>query len=175
MRDARGRMKGPVDDEGRPWTSEESAVAEQAEPEPAAEPVEVATQQKGPSRVKKRRMTSRRWIGTSSKFRAIRENSICDGLSATNRCGRPGRVSSARSWCRPKTWRNSKTAKRRVVKRKLYPGYIVVHMVINEDTWFVVRETPGIGDFTGAAGQTNADASARGRSNRQVGTAGRRE
>ncbi len=46
-----------------------------------------------------------------------------------------------------------KNGKKRVVKRKLYPGYIVVHMVINDDTWFLVRETPGIGDFTGSAGK----------------------
>ena len=50
-----------------------------------------------------------------------------------------------------------KGGKKRVIKRKLYPGYLVVHMEINEDTWFLVRETPGIGDFTGApAGQSQA-------------------
>lgn len=47
----------------------------------------------------------------------------------------------------------SKSGKQRVVKRKLYPGYIVVHMAINDDTWFLVRETSGIGDFTGAVGK----------------------
>jgi transcriptional antiterminator NusG len=46
-----------------------------------------------------------------------------------------------------------KGGKKRVIKRKLYPGYLVVHMEINDDTWFMVRETPGIGDFTGAAGR----------------------
>jgi len=45
-----------------------------------------------------------------------------------------------------------KGGKRRVTKRKLYPGYLVVQMEINDDTWFLVRETPGIGDFTGAGG-----------------------
>ena len=45
-----------------------------------------------------------------------------------------------------------KGGKKRVIKRKLYPGYLVVNMEINEDTWFLVRETPGIGDFTGASG-----------------------
>ncbi len=45
-----------------------------------------------------------------------------------------------------------KGGKKRVSRRKLYPGYLVVHMEINDDTWFLVRETPGIGDFTGAAG-----------------------
>jgi transcription termination/antitermination protein NusG len=46
-----------------------------------------------------------------------------------------------------------KGGKKRIIKRKLYPGYLVVHMEINDDTWFLVRETPGIGDFTGAAGR----------------------
>lgn len=47
----------------------------------------------------------------------------------------------------------TKTGKRRVVKRKLYPGYIMVNMIVTDDTWFLVRETPGIGDFTGSAGK----------------------
>jgi transcriptional antiterminator NusG len=46
-----------------------------------------------------------------------------------------------------------KGGRKRVSKRKLYPGYLVVHMVVNDETWFLVRETPGIGDFTGAAGR----------------------
>lgn len=47
----------------------------------------------------------------------------------------------------------NKAGKQRIVKRKLYPGYIVVNMAINDDSWFLVRETSGIGDFTGAAGK----------------------
>ena len=46
-----------------------------------------------------------------------------------------------------------KDGKRRTRKKKLWPGYIIVHMEITEDTWFLVRETPGIGDFTGAGGK----------------------
>ena len=46
-----------------------------------------------------------------------------------------------------------KGGKKKVIKRKLYPGYLVVHMEINDDTWFLVRETPGIGDFTGSIGR----------------------
>jgi transcription termination/antitermination protein NusG len=42
--------------------------------------------------------------------------------------------------------------KKRVVERKTYPGYIMVEMELNEKTWFVVRETPGVGDFVGAHG-----------------------
>lgn len=46
-----------------------------------------------------------------------------------------------------------KGGKKRISKRKLYPGYLVVHMEINDDTWYLVRETPGIGDFTGSIGR----------------------
>jgi len=46
-----------------------------------------------------------------------------------------------------------KAGKKKVVERKLYPGYIVVHMHINDNTWFAVRETSGVGDFTGAGGK----------------------
>ncbi|EMI57936.1 transcription antitermination protein NusG [Rhodopirellula sallentina SM41] len=46
----------------------------------------------------------------------------------------------------------TRDGKRRVTKRKLLPGYIMAYMSINDDTWFLVRETNGISDFTGAGG-----------------------
>lgn len=46
-----------------------------------------------------------------------------------------------------------KGGRKKVLRRKLYPGYIVVQMSLTEDAWFLVRETPGIGDFTGAIGR----------------------
>jgi transcriptional antiterminator NusG len=46
-----------------------------------------------------------------------------------------------------------KGGKKKVVRRKLYPGYLVVNMQINDDTWYLVRETTGIGDFTGSIGR----------------------
>ena len=39
---------------------------------------------------------------------------------------------------------------RRIFERKSYPGYVMVEMEMAEDTWFLVRETPGVGDFVGA-------------------------
>ncbi len=47
----------------------------------------------------------------------------------------------------------TRSGKRKVVKRKLYPGYIMVRMMLQDDSWFLVRETPGIGDFTGTFGK----------------------
>ena len=42
-----------------------------------------------------------------------------------------------------------RAGRKQVRDKKLYPGYIMVEMVLNKETWFVVRETPGIGDFLG--------------------------
>ena len=47
----------------------------------------------------------------------------------------------------------TRSGKRRITKRKLLPGYLMINMIINDDTWFLVRETGGISDFTGAAGK----------------------
>lgn len=46
-----------------------------------------------------------------------------------------------------------KSGKKKTVERKIWPGYIAVQMHVNDDTWFAIRETSGIGDFTGAAGK----------------------
>jgi transcriptional antiterminator NusG len=47
----------------------------------------------------------------------------------------------------------SRDGKKRITKRRLLPGYIMARMAINDDTWFLVRETAGISDFTGSAGK----------------------
>jgi transcription termination/antitermination protein NusG len=49
--------------------------------------------------------------------------------------------------------KEAKGGKTRVTERKLYPGYIMVQMVLNEETWYLVHDTSGVGDFTGAAGK----------------------
>ncbi len=47
----------------------------------------------------------------------------------------------------------TRNGNRRVVKNKLYPGYLMAYMTVNDDSWFLVRETPGVGDFTGSGGK----------------------
>ncbi len=42
-----------------------------------------------------------------------------------------------------------KDGKRRNVERCLYPGYIMVQMVLSDDSWYVVRNTPGVTGFVG--------------------------
>jgi transcriptional antiterminator NusG len=42
-----------------------------------------------------------------------------------------------------------KNGKRKVVNRKIYPGYVLVEMVITDDSWYVVRNTPGVTGFVG--------------------------
>jgi transcriptional antiterminator NusG len=39
--------------------------------------------------------------------------------------------------------------KRRTVERRVFPGYILVNMVMTEESWYVVRNTPGVTGFVG--------------------------
>ena len=43
-----------------------------------------------------------------------------------------------------------KDGKSRKVSRKLYPSYVLVEMVLDEQSWYVVRHTPGVTGFVGA-------------------------
>ncbi len=42
-----------------------------------------------------------------------------------------------------------KDGKRRTVERRIFPGYILVRMIMDEDSWHVVRNTPGVTSFVG--------------------------
>jgi transcriptional antiterminator NusG len=42
-----------------------------------------------------------------------------------------------------------KDGKRRNVERRVFPGYILVQMLMDEDSWYVVRNTPGVTGFVG--------------------------
>ena len=42
-----------------------------------------------------------------------------------------------------------KDGKRRTVKKNVFPGYILVQMILTEDSWYVVRNTPGVTGFVG--------------------------
>ena len=42
-----------------------------------------------------------------------------------------------------------KDGKRRTVERHIFPGYVLVNMMLSEDSWYVVRNTPGVTGFVG--------------------------
>lgn len=42
-----------------------------------------------------------------------------------------------------------KDGQRKVKKRKLYPGYVVIKMIVNNETWYLVRNTEGVTGFVG--------------------------
>lgn len=45
-----------------------------------------------------------------------------------------------------------KGGKKKVVKRKVFPGYVLVEIIMTDDSWYVVRNTPGVTGFVGSAG-----------------------
>lgn len=46
-----------------------------------------------------------------------------------------------------------KEGKRRTVERRVFPGYILVNMLLTEESWYVVRNTPGVTGFVGMGNQ----------------------
>ncbi len=43
-----------------------------------------------------------------------------------------------------------KNGKRKAIEEKIYPGYVLVDMLMSEDSWYVVRNTPRVTGFVGA-------------------------
>ena len=43
-----------------------------------------------------------------------------------------------------------KNGKRKVTEEKIYPGYVLVEMIVTDDSWYVVRNTPNVTGFVGA-------------------------
>ena len=43
-----------------------------------------------------------------------------------------------------------KNGQRRTVQRKIFPGYVLVEMVLEDNSWYVVRNTPGVTSFVGS-------------------------
>ncbi|MBI1870057.1 MAG: transcription termination/antitermination factor NusG [Chlamydiae bacterium] len=43
-----------------------------------------------------------------------------------------------------------RAGKKKITKRKFFPGYILVEMEMNEDSWYLVKSTPGVIGFVGA-------------------------
>jgi transcriptional antiterminator NusG len=46
-----------------------------------------------------------------------------------------------------------KNGKRRVVEKKIFQGYVLINMKLSEDTWYVVRNTPGVTGFVGSGNE----------------------
>lgn len=45
-----------------------------------------------------------------------------------------------------------KDGKKKVSKKKVFPGYVLAEMIMTDDSWYVVRNTPGVTGFVGSAG-----------------------
>jgi transcriptional antiterminator NusG len=43
-----------------------------------------------------------------------------------------------------------KNGRRRIVERRIFPGYVIVQMDVTEDSWYVVRNTPNVTGFVGS-------------------------
>lgn len=46
-----------------------------------------------------------------------------------------------------------KDGKQKEKTKKMFPGYILVEMIMNDEAWFIVRNTPGVTGFIGSSGK----------------------
>lgn len=87
------------------------------------------------------------------KVQVNREKGICEALRRAVRMGNMQEYFGDILVPTEDVREFNKAGKPKITKKKLYPGYIVVNMAITDESWFLVRDTSGIGDFAGAAGR----------------------
>ncbi len=88
----------------------------------------------------------RRWYVV--RVQSGREETVKDGLLRRVRAmGLEGKIASVVVPTEKVT--EIRSGRKSVREKKLYPGYIMIEMEQDKDAWFLVRETPGIGDFLG--------------------------
>ncbi len=46
----------------------------------------------------------------------------------------------------------NKDGQKKTVQRKVFPGYVLVEMIMTDNSWYVVRNTPGVTGFVGSSG-----------------------
>ena len=89
---------------------------------------------------------NRRWYVV--RVQSGREETVKDGLlRRVKSMGLEGKISNVIVPTEKVT--EIRSGKKTVREKKLYPGYIMIEMEQDKDAWFLVRETPGIGDFLG--------------------------
>lgn len=88
----------------------------------------------------------RRWYVV--RVQSGREETVKDGLQRRVRAmGLESKISNVIVPTEKVT--EIRSGRKSVREKKLYPGYIMIEMEQDKDAWFLVRETPGIGDFLG--------------------------
>jgi transcriptional antiterminator NusG len=89
---------------------------------------------------------NRRWYVV--RVQSGREEQVKDGLlRRVNAANLQNRISNVIVPTEKVT--EIRSGRKTVREKKLYPGYIMIEMEQDKDAWFLVRETPGIGDFLG--------------------------
>ena len=82
------------------------------------------------------------------RVQAEREEKIRESLLARIRAAGPGVESRfGRIVVPSEHLQEIRGGKRRITQQKMYPGYMMVEMKLDDDTWFLITETPGISGF----------------------------
>src|SRR5210317_779026 len=84
------------------------------------------------------------------KVQAEREEKIRDSIEARVRASTPEvQQSFGRILVPSEHFTEIRGGKKRVTKQKMYPGYLLIEMDLNDESWFLVVETNGVAGFVG--------------------------
>ena len=90
---------------------------------------------------------SKRWyvVHAYSGYEKRVMNTLKERIELHSAC----RISLVRCWCLPKRLLRFVTVRKRKSERKFYPGYVLVHMDMNDESWHLVKNTPHVLGFIG--------------------------
>lgn len=129
-------------------TKKEKSMEEQLNEDKAMEAVELEAQTEAESEEKKAKKAQKRWYivhtysGHENKVKVNLEKRI----EYMNMGEKIFRVEVPQ-----KTVTQIKGGKKQEKEEKIFPGYVLVEMIMDEDSWYVVRHTAGVTKFVGSA------------------------
>lgn len=129
-------------------TKKEKSMEEQLNEDKAMEAVEIEAQAEAESEEKKAKKAQKRWYivhtysGHENKVKVNLEKRI----EYMNMGEKIFRVEVPQ-----KTVTQIKGGKKQEKEEKIFPGYVLVEMIMDEDSWYVVRHTAGVTKFVGSA------------------------
>lgn len=125
-------------------TEKEKSMKEQLDEDKAQEAVE----QEAENAAKEAKKKQKRWyiVHTYSGYENKVKVNLEKRIEYMNMCDKIFRIEVPQ-----KTVTQMKGGKKQEREEKIFPGYVLVEMIMDEDSWYVVRHTSGVTKFVGSA------------------------
>ena len=129
-------------------TKKEKTMEEQLNEDILAEQAEAQVQEQAEAEVKEAKKNQKRWyiVHTYSGYENKVKVNLEKRIEYMNMGDKIFRIEVPQ-----KTVTQMKAGKKQEKEEKIFPGYVLVEMIMDEDSWYVVRHTSGVTKFVGSA------------------------